>query len=240
MSDGSQQTQDGGLPKQDSTGTLIDQSPPPDSSTSKTTEQETDKFKEKTEDKSEKTLLNQDEKKDGEKKEEAKPGAPEKYEFKAPEGFTLDEKAVEDASKVFKELGLPQEGAQKLIDLYIAKSNEAAQAPYDLWKETQENWVKEIKADPEIGGKLDQVRSTTAKAIDSLGPKLAEQFREAMEFTGAGNNPAFVKAFYNLAQRVTEGGHVSGSGPTKQSQSTTGNAVPSAAEAIYPHLANKG
>lgn len=240
MSDASQTTNADGLPKQDSTGTLIDQSQQQDSSTSKTEKtQETDKSSEKTEDKSEKTLLNQDEKK-ADEKTEAKPGAPEKYEFKAPEGFTLDEKAVEDATKVFKELGLPQEGAQKLIDLYVAKANEAAQAPYDLWKETQEKWVGEIKADPEIGGKLDQVRAATSKVIDSLGPKLAGEFREAMEFTGAGNNPAFVKAFYSLAQRLTEGGHVTGSGPSKQSQSTTGQAVPSAAEAIYPHLANKG
>lgn len=159
-------------------------------------------------------------------------GAPEKYEdFKLPEGFELDADRAGEATAVFKELGLPQEGAQRLIDLYSKNIQEAIDAPFKLWNETQERWVNEVKADPEIGGKLDLVRQTISKAVDGLGdPNLANAFRSAMDATGAGNNPAFIRAFYKMAQRLTEGTHVSGQ-PAKSSSTP-----PSAAKALFPDL----
>jgi len=133
-------------------------------------------------------------------------------------------------------LNLSQEQGQKLVDFYTAKTAESANEPYKVWQETQEQWVKEVKADREIGHKLNEVKTTISRAIDGLNdPKLASAFREAMDFTGAGNNPAFIKAFYKLAQMVTEGGHVAGSGPSTASQRRAGE-VPSAAQAMYPNL----
>ena len=133
-------------------------------------------------------------------------------------------------------LNLTQDQAQSLVDFYTAKTTEAASAPYKLWADTQEAWVNEIKADPEIGGKLPQVKQTIAKAIDTLGPQLAAQFREAMDFTGSGNNPAFIKAFYKIAQQITEGSHVSGRNPSSFGQSAPGSKPASAAAAMYPGL----
>jgi len=173
------------------------------------------------------TLLNGDPPKDG---------APEAYtEFKLPEGFTLNGEVTKEASELFKGLNLPQEGAQKLVDFYAAKLQSAVDAPHKLWRETQDKWTSEIKADPEIGGKLDQVKLTVGRAIDSLGDaKLASDFRQAMDYTGAGNNPAFVRAFYKLAQKVTEGSHVAGKGPVEVKNPT--GQPPSAAKAMYPNL----
>jgi hypothetical protein len=105
-----------------------------------------------------------------------------------------------------------------------------------VWQETQEQWVKEVKADPELGPRLNEVKTTISRAIDGLNnPKLARDFREAMDFTGAGNNPAFIRAFYKLAQMVTEGGHVAGGGPSAAGQKRAGE-MPSAAQAMYPNL----
>ena len=164
-----------------------------------------------------------------------KTGAPERYEdFTVPEGFELDETVAKEAGDLFKTLNLNQSQAQQLVNFYVAKTEAAAQAPYKLWHDTQETWRNEIKADPEIGGKLDQVKSTIAKAIDGLGDaKLATGFREAMDYTGAGNNPAFIRAFYRLAQKVTEGTHVAPGGPT---QVNPPGSRPSAARALYPDL----
>lgn len=164
-------------------------------------------------------------------------GAPEKYEtFTAPEGFTLDEKVATEASALFKGMNLSQAQGQQLVDFYASKAAEAAQAPYDAYLSMREGWVSEVKADAEIGSKLPQVKTTIAKAIDSLGdPALATAFREAMDFTGAGDHPAFIKAFYKLAQRVTEGGHVQGKGPSAFGQAAPG-AARSAAHAVYPNL----
>lgn len=172
-----------------------------------------------------------------EKKEtEAAAGAPEKYEdFKVPEGFELNEEVATEAGALFKELGLNQAQAQKAVDFYTAKTVEAAKAPYEAWNATQNEWKEAIRKDPEIGGKLDEVKASVGKLYDALGdPKLVSDFKEAMEFTGAGNNPAFVKALWKLSQKFTEGGPVRGHGPVEV-RSPTG-AAPSIANAMFPNL----
>jgi hypothetical protein len=162
---------------------------------------------------------------------------PEKYEFKLPEGFELDETVASEVNVLFKDLGLNQANAQRLIDFYTAKSTEAAEQPYKAWVDTQKAWVDEIKSDKDLGGKLPEVKSTISRAIDGLGdPKLANDFRQAMDITGAGNNPAFIRAFFKLAQQVTEGRYVSGRGPSAAGQ--PGAQPPrTAGEALYPNLA---
>lgn len=170
------------------------------------------------------------------KAEEKLAGPPEKYEdFKVPEGYVLDPEVAKEATDLFKETGLTQEGAQKFVDFYAAKTKEAFEAPFKAWADTQEKWVSELKNDPEIGGKLDLVKATVSKAIDGLPPQMAKDFRDAMEFTGAGNNPAFVRAFYALASKLTEGQHIAGR-PTSSDGQQPGR-KPTAAEAIFPNLA---
>lgn len=164
----------------------------------------------------------------------AKPeGAPEKYEtFKLPEGFEANEPVLTEASGIFKDLGLSQGQAQKLVDFYSKVSSNVADAGVKFWQDTQTAWRDEVKADPVIGGqKLGQVMGTINKAITSLGDAtLISNFREAMNITGAGNNPHFIRAFYALAQKVTEGGPVSG-------RPDAGLKAPlTAAAAMYPNL----
>ena len=164
-----------------------------------------------------------------------KSGAPASYtDFSVPDGYELDKDVAKEAGDLFKTMNLTQSQAQQLVNFYVSKTEEATQAPYKLWHETQEAWRNEIKADPEIGGKLDQVKSTIAKAIDGLcDAKLAAGFREAMDYTGAGNNPAFIRAFYRMAQKLTEGTHVAAGGPA---QVNPPGQRPSAAQALYPNL----
>jgi hypothetical protein len=165
------------------------------------------------------------------------PRAPETYAaFTVPEGYELDPTVMQQASEIFKGLNLPQTDAQKLVDFYVSKTSESANEPYKLWHETQEKWVAEVKNDPVLGPRLNEVKTTISRAIDGLNdPRLARDFREAMDYTGAGNNPAFIRAFYKLAQMVTEGGHVTGTGPSPAGQRRQGERV-SAAQAMYPNL----
>lgn len=213
------------------TGEIKDQSPP---TTPTITEPKAEPKKEEaspTEAKKEKpSLLNDKEGEHG--------GAPEKYEdFKVPEGFTLDGEVATEAGAIFKDLNLSQAAAQRLVDFYVGKTKEAADAPFKLWQDTQERWIGEAKADKEIGGKLPEVKQVVSRAIDSLGdPALAQSFREAMDITGAGNHPAFIKAFYKLAQKVTEGTHVAGGGPSPAGQKRPGSQPETAAKALYPTL----
>jgi hypothetical protein len=157
-----------------------------------------------------------------------------------PEGYTLDEAVSKEAGTIFKGMNLSQDQAQKLVDFYVGKTSESANAPYEAWRQTQQEWVKQVKNDPVIGSRLNEVTQTISKAIDGLGDaKLAQDFREAMDYTGAGNNPAFIKAFWKLAQKVTEGGHVAGRGPSELGQRKPGDGMPSAAAAMYPNLVNR-
>jgi len=164
-------------------------------------------------------------------------GAPEAYaDYTVPDGYTLDKEVATEANAMFKSMNLTQEQAQKLVDFYTAKTTESANAPYEAWNNMQEEWVNQVKADPELGSRLNEVKTTIGRALDGLGDaKLTKEFREAMDFTGAGNHPAFIRAFYRLAQKVTEGRHVAGNGPSAASQNQR-QERPSAAGAMYPNL----
>lgn len=189
--------------------------------------------------KDDKSLVNADKKDD--KKEDKIVGAPEKYaDFKPPEGYELDKETVAKAAPIFKELGLSQEGAQKLVDLYATLSKDASDAPTKFFADKQVEWRAEVIKDRDVGNGVDglkqEVKTSISKAIDLLPGTLPAQFRQAMDFTGAGNHLPFVKALAHWASLVTEGRHVAGSGPSKFGQAKPGGPTGPSAGAMYPHL----
>jgi hypothetical protein len=111
-------------------------------------------------------------------------------------------------------------------------------APAEFYEHKQNEWKAEINSDPEIGGsKWNGTKASIGRLFDSLGDaKLTDGFREAMDYTGAGNHPAVVKFLARVAQRLTEGGPVRGSGPSSEGMRPPGVGAPSAAQAIYPNL----
>jgi hypothetical protein len=186
-------------------------------------------------------------KKDGEesKKPDAKKdgeGAPATYaDFTLPEGYKLDDAVKTEVSGLFKEMNLSQEQGQKLIDFYVKNTQEAFTQPFKAWEDMNDQWREQAAEHPELRGKLGpgkEVNVTIAKAYASLeNPELVAEFKNVMDLTGAGNHPAFIRMFYNMAKRLTEGTHVSGNGPTKDSQSAPGDkSPPSAAGALWPKL----
>ena len=187
---------------------------------------------------------------EGDKKPDA-PAVPEKYEFKAPENYTLDPKLLETVTPLFKELGLTNEQAQKLVDIQIAREIAAARAPQDTYEATRTKWQAETTSHPDIknlvdkdSGKtgIDAVKIVMGRALNAIGdPTLATEFKAAMDLTGAGDNPAFDRTFLKLADFVTEGKHVAGKGPSIAGQREPGKtALPTAAQALYPGLPSAG
>lgn len=170
------------------------------------------------------------------KKAEAKPGVPEKYEFKLPEGMELQEESAKQVDEMFREVGLTQEQGQKFVDFYIEKLNEAIEAPSKFYADMRKGWVNELKADKDIGGKLPEVKVGIGRMLNSLGDKaLVKSFNEAMDLTGAGDHPAFVKLFNKIAERLTEGGHVRSGNPNPGANPTGRPSAPGPA-AMYPNL----
>jgi hypothetical protein len=206
-------------PKQNESVSLLNEDPP----------KETTETKPKTEG---------DPPKEGEKKPDAV-GAPEKYEpFKLPEGVELSEEVSAEAGALFKDLGLTQIQAQQLVDFHAktlaAATESVSKVSMDSWMAQKTAWKTEIKADPEIGGKLGEVKARIGKMYDTLGDaKLVKDFKSAMDLTGAGDNPAFIKLFNKLAERLGEGTHVGEGKPP-------GGSKPSAAQSMYPNLPSQG
>lgn len=129
-----------------------------------------------------------------------------------PEGMKTDDPIFKTFAETFADDKLdPQAKGQKLIDIYKDTVQGIKQAQADAWTNTNKAWVDAVKADPEIGGaKFAEVKTSIAKAIDSLGPELSVAFRQGLDATGAGNHPAIWKGLAKMAATLTEGGHVQG------------------------------
>jgi hypothetical protein len=170
-----------------------------------------------------------------------KPVVPEKYaDFKVPDGFTLNKEALDAAVPVFKELGLTQEQAQKLVDVQLKREAELLKGGANDYTTMRKGWRDEVLADTSLsaGGKVKpEVLQTIGRAIDGINnPKLAAEFRQVMDTTGVGDNPAFVRAFFAMAQQLTEGRPVSGKGPSELGQKAPDAKPTSIANAMYPNL----
>ena len=120
----------------------------------------------------------------------AAPAIPEKYELKAPEGEQFNPAFVESISPTLKELGVTAEGAQKLVDGYLAVEAQIRAAQIDSWK-------AEIAGDSELGG-ANATRTTANidRALSWFSKVNAEQAKTlqgALKNSGWGEYPAMVR-----------------------------------------------
>jgi hypothetical protein len=145
--------------------------------------------------------------------QEKKPeGAPERYEFKAPDGVQFDDAVIDAFSAVAKELDLPQDKAQKVLDkmapVIAARQSEQLQA-------ARENWAEAAKTDKEFGGeKLAENLSVAKKALDTFA---TPELRTLLEASGLGNHPEVIRVFYRAGKAISEDRFISGqSGKTSQ------------------------
>lgn len=176
------------------------------------------------------------------KTDDDKPVVPDVYQFTVPDGVTLDAKLIEEATPIFKELGLTTEQAQKLVNIQIARDQAMAKAGTDAYNTMRADWTTQLKADPDIGTKLDTVKATINRGYDAMiasDPKdaaLVKDFKAAMDLTGAGDHPAVIKLLNKVMDRFTEGSHVTGNGPSPHGQEKPGAKPASVANALYPNL----
>lgn len=140
----------------------------------------------------------------------AKPDIPEAYELAVPEGFEkLDEKAVEAATPVFKELGLSNEQANKLMPVaaQFAKGiiEQRDQQFLGTILEQRANWLNDAKADKEIGGaNWDGSIQAAGRALDRLGFPKGSPLRAALDESGFGNHPEMVRFFARAGKAIGE------------------------------------
>jgi hypothetical protein len=131
-------------------------------------------------------------------------GAPEAYaEFTLPEGISLDKAALEGFTPLAKELGLSQENAQKVVDLYATKLlPQIQQAFAEQQTQKVEGWLQDSMKDPEIGGaRFDETVSIAKKALDAFG---SPALKAALDDSGLGNHPEVIRLLANIGKRVSE------------------------------------
>ena len=148
----------------------------------------------------------------------AKPGiettsaaAPEKYEFKAPEGLEYDPEILGAFTEAAKEAKLSQDAAQQLIEK-MAPAITARQA--DQVKAIHKEWQDASSADKEFGGeKLAENLGVARKALDNLA---TPELRTLLEETGLGNHPEVIRLLFRAGKAISEdkfvGGRPTGSG----------------------------
>jgi len=163
--------------------------------------------------------------------EDTKPqGAPEKYDFKVPEGMTVDDKIVQQFEPIAREHNLSNEAVQALVDFEAARVKSAGEAQAadlkterELWAKEQQKWITDLKADPDFGGaKHNEAVQASHKAIGAFADK---DFVEWAKETGMGNFPPLVK----LLSRI---GRAMGEDKVHNGDPTVGKKT--AAEVMYP------
>jgi len=140
------------------------------------------------------------------------PVVPEKYELTL-EGVELDADSLAVAEPVFKELGLSNDQANKLMP--VAKqfseriADQTLQSIVDAGRVQKAQWADAAKADPEIGGaKFQETTHLAAKALDALGFPEGSEFRKALTETGFGNHPDMIRAMRKIGEMIGEDGFV--------------------------------
>lgn len=146
----------------------------------------------------------------GEAKTEAA-AAPEKYDFVMPEGFELNQEVAGEFEAYARELNLPQDKAQAVVNMGVKLMQSAQTKQAEMYQQTQEQWRNEVVNDKEIGGQaLAENLSYAAKVLDTFAPDL----RGVLDETGLGNHPAFVKAFVKIGKAISEDRLVGGAQQT--------------------------
>ncbi|MDR3572272.1 MAG: hypothetical protein P4L50_00285 [Anaerolineaceae bacterium] len=173
------------------------------------------------------------------KSTDTKPVVPETYTFTDKEGkaIEVDKTILEAATPIFRELGLDNTKAQKLVELWNAQVNAKAVDVQKTIATQREKWTQEVLADPLIGGDLGKVSQNIGRLYDSIGdPAFVREFKQNVMDHGLDNYAPFVKMMIRLADKLTEGTHVSGTGPSVHGQSSKGvQSRPSIAQALYPN-----
>ena len=164
-------------------------------------------------------------------------GAPEKYEFNdkvadAPE--VLDPNVLTAFGEVAKELDLPQEAAQKVLDK-VAPVIQARQA--EQVEKARVEWAEDSKSDDEFGGETFDANLKVAKsALDAFG---TDPFKQLLSESGLGNHPEVIRFMYRAGKAISEDSYVGNS----QGANAKSNGIPKdfngIANALYSNQQNK-
>ena len=147
---------------------------------------------------------------DSETSESEKPeGAPDKYEFNskvadAPD--ELDPEVLTAFGEVAKDLDLPQEAAQKVLDK-VAPVIQAKQTK--AVEQARADWATESQSDKEFGG--ENLAANLEIAKTSLKEFGTDALKSLLSESGLGNHPEIIRFMYRAGKAISEDGYVGNS-----------------------------
>lgn len=122
--------------------------------------------------------------------------------FSLPEGVTVDEEVLGEFKATAKELGLSQEGAQKLVEL----QGKVALKQQEAMQNMKTQWAEASKTDKEFGGEaLGENLSVAKKALEAFA---SPDLRTLLNESGLGNHPEVIRHFIRVGKAISEDGHV--------------------------------
>lgn len=159
--------------------------------------------------------------------------APESYaDFKLPEGTKLDDEVTGEFKVLAKDLKLPQEQAQKIVDLGGKLATKWAAQFQDAIKSTQDTWRSDLKKDSQMGGeKLAENIGIAQRGLNHLDP--SGKANALLLETGLSNNADIMRPFFAYGLTLKEDQVVtSNSGGSIMAAKGPGN-LDAAAAALY-------
>lgn len=126
-------------------------------------------------------------------------GAPDKYEFKAPEGREFDAETIAKFSEVAKELNLTNEAAQTILEKMGQQLSSRHESQITA---VRNQWAQASTSDKEFGGdKLTENLSVAKKALDAFG---STELRTLLNESGLGNHPEVIRFMYRAGKAISE------------------------------------
>jgi hypothetical protein len=130
-------------------------------------------------------------------------GVPAEYAaFTVPDGMQLDADALAAVTPIFKEAGMTQETAQKLIDVQSQLGQQAAAQQQAAWADQQTRWLSAAQMDEEFGkSKYDESIGLARRTLREVGtPELSK----ALDDSGMGNHPEFIRILWRIGKAIGE------------------------------------
>lgn len=122
--------------------------------------------------------------------------------FVMPEGVELDSALLTEATLLFKELGLNQDQAQKLVDFQAKQAKASSESQVDAFNQLMNDWQEQSKNDKEFGGdKFEENVGIARSAIDKFG---TPELKQLLEEHGVGNHPEVIRFMVKVGKLTAE------------------------------------
>lgn len=156
--------------------------------------------------------LNVDETEQTKEPEQQQETAPEHYVLKNANGEDVEPQELEMMSRMFKDVNLSQEQAQKLYSAYEKEQGSFIEQSQKAFNQMRDDWFNQTISDPQLGGQnIGQTKLCIKRVMQQCGNKELSEF---LNKTGLGFNPAMVRFMTKVGELLGNDNHfVQGQAP---------------------------